>query len=434
MRWAASGDFPVHRLPGKKGGSVWAYAHELDAWLERNEAAAPDVAVKPADATDPTSRHGTPWLMGSIGAGAALLAVGAVVAVLVLSHRRPPHQTPHALPNDPAVAEIYLHARDDWSTRTPASLRKSIAEFGMVTSREPGFAPGYTGLADAYILSREFDAVPDATAFAKAQAAADLALTIDPQSADANRALGFIDYWGRGDIRSARAHFTLALKRDPNSAQTHFWYGNVLSTIGDDEGGLRELRAARLLDPGSNAIRTDYALALWLRGPGDPGVTDLQALAVQAPQLSSPHKFLSFIYLANGDIPAYLDQSARWAALQNSPVLTARVAAEQAAFKAGGVGAVLDLITRRPANARVEEATGTEWPATAASLLGRRALLLQIMDRARAAGDHWATWRQDQYRVSRWRGDATVAEGLKRLGVREAGAPDAASQVGEAGG
>src|ERR1700678_1043222 len=37
MRWAQDGEFPVRRVMGKKGGSVWAYAHELDAWLTRGE-------------------------------------------------------------------------------------------------------------------------------------------------------------------------------------------------------------------------------------------------------------------------------------------------------------------------------------------------------------------------------------------------------------
>src|SRR5579862_2382099 len=36
MRWANGSDFPIRRGPGQKSGSVWAYAHELDAWLTRN--------------------------------------------------------------------------------------------------------------------------------------------------------------------------------------------------------------------------------------------------------------------------------------------------------------------------------------------------------------------------------------------------------------
>ncbi len=94
-------------------------------------------------------------------------------------------------------------------------------------------------MADSYLLAREFDVVPDTIAFSKATAAAKAALAIDPGSADANRALGFIDYWQRGDLRSARANFGKSLATDPNSAQTHFWLGNILSDAGADDDGLR---------------------------------------------------------------------------------------------------------------------------------------------------------------------------------------------------
>jgi tetratricopeptide (TPR) repeat protein len=417
MRWAEAGDFPVRRVSGRSSGSVWAYAHELDAWLAKGppekDTAQHGQRVEPAR---PSIRRS-----GIILAGLAVLVVAAITTLIVLRPQGSLSPPARALPADPAVANIYLQARDDWSGRTPAGLHKSVAEFGEVTSRDPGFAPGYAGLADAYILAREFDGVPDAVAFSKATAAAKAALAIDPNSADANRALGFIDYWGRRDLRAAREHFRQSLRISPNDAQTHFWFGNILMFVGASAEGLRELRSARLLDPGSTAIQTDYAWALWWEGPGDPGLAELEDLAARSPPLATPHRFLTFIFLARGDVAQYLDESETWAALQNNPALTARVAGERDAFRSGGARAVLEAIARQPPGARVMEGTATEWPATAASLAGDRAQLLRVLARGDAAGDHWNSWRRDQARYTKWLGDPVVRDKLDRLGARPPG-------------
>jgi tetratricopeptide (TPR) repeat protein len=325
IRWAASGDFPVHRVAGRRSGSVWAYAHELDAWLARTgvdmvadrppefgtEVALPTTGTDPAP---PTARRKVGRNTLNVACGALLLA-GAFAMLLARVSSAPPVHN-RTLPGDATTADLYLQARDDLSTRTPASLRKASAEFAAVISRDPGFAPAYAGLADTYVLAPEFIGTPSDVALAKAEAATKAALAIDPDSADANRALGFIDYWWRGDIRTARDHFGRSLRSDPNSAQTHFWYGNILIDVGEAEDGLRELRAARLLDPGSWAIQADYAFALWCRGPGDPGLRDLEDLTAEDPKLGSAHRYLSLIFLAKGDIRAYLDESQGLAALE----------------------------------------------------------------------------------------------------------------------
>lgn len=416
MRWAEAGDFPVRRVSGKKSASVWAYAHELDAWLAKGETSAADhpVAVVQAGAPASPFRGRFVWV-ACIVAGLVLLSAGIAVTVQLARASVGPVARTGSLPADPAVADLYLQARDDWSTRTPGGLQKAMAEFGAVASRDPGFAPAYAGLADSYILARDFDSLPSAIAFSKAEAAAKAALAIDPNSADANRALGFIAYWGGGDLRAARDHFARSIRIDPNSAQTHFWFGNILNDAGADDEGLRELRTARLLDPGSRPIQTDYAWALWMHGPGDPGRVELQDLADHGVPSPFPHRFLSLIFLSKGDIPHYLDQSEQWAALQNSPALNARVAAERAAFRQGGSASVLDMIANRPVSARLFDAAPTEWPATAASLAGHRDQLLRLLARADAAGERWKSWRRDQVRFAKWRGDAAVTDQIGHM-------------------
>jgi tetratricopeptide (TPR) repeat protein len=289
-----------------------------------------------------------------------------------------------------------------------------MSEFGEVTGRDPGFAPAYAGLADVYIAARDYAAMPDSIAFPNADAAARASLAIDPNSADAYRVLGFVDYWYHHDIRAAREHFERALQIQPNSAQTHLWFGSTLLAIGAYDESLRELRIARMQEPGSKVIEMFCAWALWLRGPGDPGLADLENMAAHgAPNLI--HRLLADIYLSKGDVARFLNENDQLASLQDDPNTSAYVAAEHAAYNRGGAAALMDLIANKPRLAGLNGLSAADISATLLSLNGRRDQLSAVVNRAVAAGEYWSTWRRDQIRFSKWRGDPVLMNALARV-------------------
>jgi tetratricopeptide (TPR) repeat protein len=413
-RWAEAGDFPVHRVADKRGASVWAHVHELDAWLAKS--AAPD-AVQPNQTVRAAVRSRRDlWLWSIIAAGLILVLLAVTATIPLPAVGNPPRRT-QALPADPALAELYLKARDDWATRTQEGLHRALAELGAVTSRDPTFAPAYAGLADVYILSREFDSMPDVVAFPKAEAAVKAALAIDPNSADGNRSLGFIDYYGHHDIGAAREHFWRSLQVEPDSAQTHFWFGNILIDVGQYEDGLGEMRLARRLNPGSTAIEADYAWALWCWGSRREGLSELEDLASRAPALATVHTYLSFIYLTTGRNRDFLDQREQLAAALDNSGLASRVAAERAAFRRGGWSGVLDLVAMGHPVVGDALSSGTEGPATAAALTGRRDRLLRLLARGAAVSERYSYWRPDEVRFAKWADDREVMDRLAGAGA-----------------
>jgi tetratricopeptide (TPR) repeat protein len=273
--------------------------------------------------------------------------------------------------------------------------------------REPSFAPAYTGLADTYITAAQYSAMPDSVAFPKAESAARAALGIDPESAGAQRALGFIAYWYRQDFPTAERLFRTSLRAAPNDAQTHFWFGNILFDAGHSEAGLQELRQARLLDPGSRAIETDYAWSQWLLGPDDAGVQELRDVAQQDPSHSVALKFLAYIDLVRGDYPGYLSEIERFATLQASQPLQTEVAYERDAFRHGGERALLAALAKRPWSTDAPYWI-PHWRLTAVSLLGSRSELLSTVRSASPEHALWRSWRLSQTRVARWRNDRDV--------------------------
>ena len=92
--------------------------------------------------------------------------------------------------------------------------------------RDPGFAPAYAGLAEAWLIIGEYGGVVEADAFRRARHYARTALRLDPELPAAYRALGFVDYWWRSDRAGALAEFRraialdAAIRRDPRTAVT----------------------------------------------------------------------------------------------------------------------------------------------------------------------------------------------------------------------
>ena len=108
--------------------------------------------------------------------------------------------------------EAYLKGRYFWNTRTPEGFQKALDYFQQAIDRDRGYAPAYAGLADTYALlgSMPYAVMRPTEASAKAKAAADAALQIDPTLADAHVSLAFVTYsfdwdWQRGEVEFKRA-------------------------------------------------------------------------------------------------------------------------------------------------------------------------------------------------------------------------------------
>lgn len=405
MRWARDRDLPIRRVPGGGTSSVYALSDELDRWLAGSQ----------ADLPPPRRRRWRLWASLVVGV-LALVAAAAWLAsargLLGSAEHSPAAQA--TLPTDPQVAAIYLQARDDWAQRTPASLRRALHGFGQVVSRDPGFARGYSGLADAYLLAREYAGVPEPVAYAKAKSAAQAALALDPNLADAHRALGFIGYWWDHQPEAAGRSFRAALRLAPNDAQTHHWYGNILAANGEFVPALRELDRARQQDPGSVAIRSDFGLAKWSAGDSAAGEAVLRDVVSARPDYCSPHRYLATIHLAARDYPEYLRELETAGRTCGDATLAVTAAAQSQAFRSSGTRGLLVAILNaaRPA---AGDSRGTQQEiAFVASVTGDRRALLDALKLADQRREVWMGWTWTTAMRAAWQGDAEVLDLLAR--------------------
>lgn len=425
MRWAQERQLPVYRLPGGKQGSVFALEHELAEWAMRlkdggNLEAAivnPPLDV-PQIAPAPTSMSwaSAPRRWRLLIAGIALVLVAGGIAFFIRSERvERQRATSLAMPTDPAVSADYVAARDSWARRTPRDLARSIRLYRQVIARDPDFAPAYAGLAEAWLIYREYGEVGDAAAYGAAQIAALRALSLSPNLPAGHRALGFIRYWRDSDAQSAVQAFQRAIELDDRDALTHFWFANVLADVGAHDAARREYDRARLLSPGSHVIDIEAACAEWQAGRDDVALARLAPLARRYPGDATVHNCLAWLHISHGDIVAFAQAYAAMARARNEPALLKRSATLSEALAKDSATAHRVLI----ADLRREIASGDrrshEAPAFYASSMGERALLIAILRDARGAGEQWYSRTITSRIAERWPEDREVQALLKVL-------------------
>jgi TolB-like protein len=161
--------------------------------------------------------------------------------------------------------DAYLKARALVRNHGPAEARVAAEWFGQVIARDPGFAPAYAGLADAWAamsLNRVDGAVPPDEAFAVMKPAAQRALQLDPLLAEAHAAMGVVLSRDR-KWADAEAAFRRAIELNGNLSPIHLnFVRSALWPQGKVEESVRQLRAALRRDPLSVDLQAMLAYVL----------------------------------------------------------------------------------------------------------------------------------------------------------------------------
>ena len=309
-RWEQTRGLPVRRLPGPGHVYVFAYADEINAWLNGRDTA-PKVIPKGAETspeTLPAKRTNVRPRLGVIIAGLAIAAafVLAIRADGLIGGSAGSTAFGNSDIPSPIAIQLYRAGLHEWQSRTPSSLASAIAAFNQAVKIDPRYAAAYAGLADAYNLEGEFTSIPPDRLYPKSAAAARRAIALDPSLAGAHAALAFSDFYGSRDVSGARHEFERALALDPDSATAHHWYATFLMTIGDYRAALTEIDKAADLDSESSAIPADKGLILFHAGEIKQAIGLLTQLERDQPEFAAPHRYLAAISQASGDDAAYL--------------------------------------------------------------------------------------------------------------------------------
>jgi TolB-like protein/DNA-binding winged helix-turn-helix (wHTH) protein/Flp pilus assembly protein TadD len=187
--------------------------------------------------------------------------------------------------------EAYLRGRYFWNKRTREGLVKATDYFNASIATDPRYARAYSGLADSYALSGdwEYGILSAQDAFPKAKAAATKALALDDNLSEAHTSLAFIQDLYDWDWASAEKEYKRAIALNPSYATAHHWYAWHLIVLGRNDEGIAELKKAESLDPVSLIISADLADALCIAHRYGESMQQSQKTIEMDPQFAVAH-------------------------------------------------------------------------------------------------------------------------------------------------
>jgi len=151
----------------------------------------------------------------------------------------------------------YAQGRFLWNKRTEEHLMKAIEYFERAIDLDPEYALAFAGLADAYgVLPSNVPSFPADMALARGKPAAERALELDGDLAEAHAAMGLLHY-NEGDQERAEREFLEAIGLNPGYAYTYHWYSLLLHQMGRPDEARRQAEIAFELDPMSLVILTN---------------------------------------------------------------------------------------------------------------------------------------------------------------------------------
>lgn len=188
-----------------------------------------------------------------------------------------------ARPVYPPAYENYLKGRHLWSTRAPEDLRSSIEFFQKSIAADPTYALAYAGLADSWSILGDQAQVQPGEAFSRARAAAERALELDDQVAEAHCSLAFVQFFSDWDWAAAGASFGRSIALKPGYATARHWNSELFIAEGRFNEGIAEAFYAAKLDPLSPVIGTAPADALFMARRFDESLAELSKTVEMAP-------------------------------------------------------------------------------------------------------------------------------------------------------
>ncbi len=163
---------------------------------------------------------------------------------------------------DLAAYDLYLLGRHHLGHRSDAGIRKAISCFERAVELDEGFAPGYAGLSQAYILAAlGYVSEPPRDVQRLARRYAEDALRLDDNLAEAHASLGWYSAVLAWDTKAAEREFRRAIEINPSHAWAHQWMAQLLVVLNRPREAIEASKRALELDPSSPILTAEVGMA-----------------------------------------------------------------------------------------------------------------------------------------------------------------------------
>jgi len=304
---------------------------------------------------------------------------------------------------------LYLKAHYYMHPGTEASMAKAIDCFNLILSHNPSAAIAYAGLAETYGMIGTPEMIP------RARDAAQKALALDANLADAHEAMASILLQYDWNLAGAGEESRRAVALNPNSASAHSGYALQLLASGDFDEALDESRKAVALDPLSVGRTTIAEMVAFFAGKHQD-VTEFadRVLAVE-PARQRALYWLGYSYEQQSDFAHALAEYAKADASEDGHGII--LAAVGRSYALSGRLAEAQRIAKKLQQMSTHEYV---WPFDAAlfyTALGRKDLAFQWLEKCYQNRDGWLILLNVDPRLNGLHSDPRFEDLVRRVGL-----------------
>ena len=196
----------------------------------------------------------------------------------------------------PQAYEAYLKGRFEIEKRTPEGITAAVRFYREAIAADPTYAAAWAGLADGLLNTDTYQIRPPAEVIPEAKAAAQKALELDDQLAEAHASLAAIRFYHL-EWEGVESEFQRAIALNPGYATAIHWYALTLAATGHKQESITEIKLARDIDPRSLIINANVGWCYYLAGDPDHAIEAEKATLRLDPGFVVAHGYLGQAYL-----------------------------------------------------------------------------------------------------------------------------------------
>jgi TolB-like protein len=278
---------------------------------------------------------------------------------------------------------LYLQARHACGHETVEDLNRGVSLFEQAITLDPNYALAYAWLADCHGRRVGNGLDTDGVGYAKARAAAERAMALEPSLPDGYVKLGMARMQYGLDWATASAMAKKALALDPNNPQALELSGHIAVAVGTLADAESDFRRAIEQDPLNLQYRRYLGRALYYDNRLPEAEAALRRILDLDPDATVAHYELGRVLLARGDLPGAL--AAFKAETGNAWGLFGLPLVYSALKRADDSQAALQALLAQSAGAEFQVAETYAY-------LGQAQLAFEWLDNARTRHDPGVVW------------------------------------------
>ncbi|MEJ2239675.1 MAG: protein kinase [Gemmatimonadales bacterium] len=195
---------------------------------------------------------------------------------------------------------MYLKGRFFVNVISESEIRRGLDFFEGALAEDPNYAQAYSGIADCWCNIAD-NWVEPGEAYPRAKAAAEQALALEPNLAEALTSIGKVRGWYEWDFRGAEEVLRRAVQINPNYAEAHFVFGSALPSVGKLDEAIGEMRQALVVDPLSAHFSRWLGRFLGYARDFDGSIAQTRKTIEMTPEYFLSYLDLGTAHLAQGD-------------------------------------------------------------------------------------------------------------------------------------